>query len=232
MEDIFSLILSEIRTILEELISTLSMVVPRILLASMVLVIGWLVGRLLGRLVALVVKHGGIESTFAETGIGKGLAKAGLTFSEIFDLLTRATVYILAIGLAIRTLGFEEAVTAAQSIIILVGQIVAGGAIFLVGLLVVEKMMDIVERIVEKQNAEARIITLTVHALLIILVIFAALSQLDPRLNPATTFFTAFAWGLGAGLGVATVIMLLLAFREEVEKVLSRIREMSARREV
>ncbi|RLE70834.1 MAG: hypothetical protein DRJ43_01150 [Thermoprotei archaeon] len=225
VEEFIRLLMSEFKRVILEFIAALAQTVPRLLLASVVLVVGWLLGRMAGRLVALLLKYSGVEKAFADTSVGRGLRKSGLSISELFNLLTRFSIYILSLGIAIRTLGFEEAVAAAQNLLRLVGQVVSSGVIFIVGLLVVEKVMAIIRRIVAEEGVEARVMTLAVHALLVLLVVFAAISQLDPTLNPASTFFNAFAWGLGLGMGVAVVVLTLIAFREDVEKLVSRLKE-------
>ena len=224
MPDIISLIASELESVLSEFLLALALVLPKVLVACLTLVIGWLLGRLVGKAVALIVRYGGIESAISETVIGRSLRKAGYTVSGLVDLIARVAIYLFSLGLAIRTLGYEEALIAAQKILTLVGQVISGALMLLIGVAVVEKVVEVAGK-VAGEGLRARMAVTALHAALLAVVVFASLSQMGVDVTPAITFLNAVAWGLGLGLGGGLALLLIVTYREDLEKLLRALRE-------
>ena len=77
MNDIASMILEELKTLMQEYASILAYMLPRMLGATLVLLIGWILGRILGKVVQAVMKLSKVDDAVSETPMGKRLKEIG-----------------------------------------------------------------------------------------------------------------------------------------------------------
>ncbi|RLE81300.1 MAG: hypothetical protein DRJ51_04110 [Thermoprotei archaeon] len=223
MPDIISLILLELQRLIEEYIAILAYVLPRMLAATLVIVIGWILGRVLGKVVYFILRVGKIDEAISETPVGKRLKEAGYSLSRLLDLVTRIAVYLFSIGVAIKVIGFPEAIQTAQSLIILVGQLISGTAVLVVGVFIVEKTIELAEKIVGEETPFMKLALSAAHVTLLGMVFLAALSQMGVDLSPLASLFSAIAWGVGIGIGLTIVILCVATFREPLYELLKML---------
>jgi len=216
VQDFIEAILSNLRAVADEYLNALTYILPRAVGMVFVLVLGWLLGRLLGKAVAAVVKLSKADDALRGTPLGTHLDRAGYSLSMLMDLLTRMAVYLFSVAVAIRVLKVPEALALAQTLFDVVGRIVVGAAVFAVGLLVTEKLFEVLTRILASQGERVSLALNLVHALFISLVIAAAFSAAGVDLTPLAQFISALAQGVGVGLGVALVLVALAVYRKEL----------------
>lgn len=219
------------RYVLDEYAAALAYILPRSLAMVITLILGWVIGRLLGKVAAAIVKLGKVDEAMMGTPLGAQLSKAGYTLSTFVDLVTRVTVYVLSVALAIRVLRLPEAEVIAQSLFNVVGRIVAGTLVLIVGLLIVEKIFEFVGRIFKPTSIGASLTVTIVHGISIILVVTAALSSAGVDLTPITYVVVAFAQGAGIGLGIAVVLVVIMLYRNEILKLIAPSRSRSLTQE-
>lgn len=224
-------IASNLRAVVEEYVAAFAYILPRTLGMIFVLVLGWLLGRLLGKAVAAVVRLSKADDMLRGTPIGAYLAKAGYSLSALMDLVTRITIYLISLAVAVRVLRVPEALALAQSLFEVVGRIVVGTAVFVIGLLIVERIIEITGKILVGEGRRASLMLNAFHALLALLVIAAAFSAAEVNLTPLTSFLVAFAQGVGIGLGLATVVVVIAVFRENLLELAKGLGELAAQRE-
>jgi len=223
--DIIESILKEFENLMNEYATALAYILPRSVAAVLVLVIGWLVGRLLGKLVAATIRLSKAEDAFKGTPFGAYLSKAGFSFSSFIDTLVRAIVYVFTVALAVRALKMPEAEAVAQALFSIVGRVAAGVLVLVVGVLLVEKMFEILGR-VPLDGAMARLAVSTVHAVSLLLVVAAALAAAGVDLSPLASVALAIAQGVGIGLGFSIVLVALALYWEELSKLLNSLRRL------
>ena len=224
IEKLLSIFLEELNKVLSEFLYTLAQITPRIIVASIVIAIGWILGRFFGRFISYIIRGTGVEKSFENTQIGKRLSKAGYSLSYFFDLIARYSLYLLSIALAIKVLGYTEAVYVAQRTFDLVNQLIISASILLVGIIVVEKIMSIVYSVTEGENIRQRIILEAIHLFLLGTVLVITLIQLNVDLRPLVTFMNSLALGAGIGIGLAAVFLIFLIYKDEVLKSAQGIR--------
>jgi len=224
--DFIEVILSNLRAVADEYLNAFTYILPRAIGMVFVLVLGWLLGRLLGKAVAVVVKLSRADDALRGTPLGAYLDKAGYNLSTLMDLLTRIAVYLFSIAVAVRILKVPEALALAQSLFDVVGRVVVGAAVFTVGLLIVEKVFDVAAKILVGEGGRTPLALNLVHALLALLVVAAAFSAAGIDLTPLAQFVSAFAQGVGIGLGVALVLVVLAVFREELLELAKSLRQL------
>ena len=218
IEKLLNIFLEELNKVLSEFLYTLAQITPRIIVASIVVAIGWVLGRFFGRFISYIIRGAGVEKSFENTQIGKRLSKAGYSLSYFFDMVARFSLYLLSIALAIKVLGYTEAVSVAQRTLDLVNQLVISAFILLIGIIVVEKIMSIVYSITEGESLRERIILEAIHLFLLGTVLVITLIQLNVDLHPLITFINSLALGAGIGIGLAAVFLVFLIYKDEVLK--------------
>lgn len=207
---------------------TLMTYIPSILGALIVLVIGWIVGRLLGRAVRIIldkiadqhmVKEGADLAT-----IGGSIKNAGITVGYIGDVFTRLIVYLIAILAAVDILHMDYMSALMTTIIEYIPHVVAFVIILTAGFLLADYFIDFLARYYAKQDVEFITPVLFILRIFLYFVItILALSQLLLDLTIIYTFVTPIAWGIGLGLGAAIAIIVGFGLRNRSEAIMDRI---------
>ena len=209
---------------------TLMTYVPSILGALIVLLLGWIVGRLLGRAVHIIldkIAEQHIVEEGAEIASIRGSVKnAGITVGYIGDLFVRLIVYLVAILAAVDILHMEYMSALMSAVIEYIPHVVAFVIILTAGFLLANYFIDFLSRYYAKQDIE--LITPVLFLLRIFLyfvITILALSQLLLDLTIIYTFVTPVAWGIGLGLGAAIAIIVGFGLKNRSESIMDRILE-------
>lgn len=228
MPDLLEAVLKNLEALLDEYTAAVVYILPRSLAMILTLVVGWLLGRLLGKAAAAIVRLGKADDALKGTPLGAYLSKAGYTLSAFTNLVTRATVYVFSTALAVRVLRIPEAEAVAQSLFSVVGRIAVGVLVLIVGILIVEKIFEFINRVFSSGAPVAAAVNI-VHAISILLVITAALSAAGVDLTPLVSIALAFAQGAGIGFGIAIVLFAVAVYWEELSRLLVSLRREVAR---
>jgi hypothetical protein len=207
---------------------TLMTYIPSILGALIVLVIGWIVGRLLGRAVRIIldkiadqhmVKEGADLAT-----IGGSIKNAGITVGYIGDVFTRLIVYLVAILAAVDILHMDYMSALMTTIIEYIPHVVAFVIILTAGFLLADYFIDFLARYYAKQDVEfITPVLFIIRIFLYFVIAILALSQLLLDLTIIYTFVTPVAWGIGLGLGAAIAIIVGFGLKNRSEAIMDRI---------
>lgn len=224
MPDPIEAILSSLRALADEYFAALAYILPRSLAMILALVFGWLLGRLIGKLVATLVRFSKADEALKGTPLGEYLGKAGYTLSSLLDLVARATVYALSTAIAIKVLRIPEAEAVAHTMFVVIGRIVGGTLVLIAGLLIVEKIFDIVDRIFVDVNITTKILINVTHGFVMFLVVVAALSAAGVDLSPLADIIAALAQGIGFGAGAVLVLIAVALYWEDLSKILYSLR--------
>jgi len=87
-----------------DFLSDVTAALPVIVAALIVLIIGYVVAKFLGRAVNRVIEKMGLEKTFDETDTGKAFRKTGMDLSSFVGGITTAFVIVISVVLAIQIL--------------------------------------------------------------------------------------------------------------------------------
>ncbi|WP_254532469.1 mechanosensitive ion channel family protein [Natrinema gelatinilyticum] len=181
---------------------------PRLLGALIILVIGWIVGRLAGRVVRRIADSIELDRMVLETPLGRILGGTEQAVSGAFGKLAKWFVYGLALlaaanALAIATL--SEWVSTAVSYL---PAFVAGLLVIVLGFVVADFIGDAIERTrAATQTAYTSWFATGARVFLYFTAIVIGLDTMGIDVGILYVFARALAWGLGAavaiGVGVA-----------------------------
>jgi small-conductance mechanosensitive channel len=209
--------------------------VPSILGALIVLIIGWIVGRLLGKAVRIILDKIGEQHLVKEgadlASVRGSVKNAGITVGYIGDLFTRIIVYLIAILAAVDILNMEYLSKLMTTIIEYIPHVVAFVIILTVGFLLADYFIDFLDRYYANQDVQMISPVLFILRIFLYFVIAVlALSQLLLDLTIIYTFVTPIAWGIGLGLGAAIAIIVGFGLKNRSEAIMDKIMESIAKK--
>ncbi len=199
---------------------------PNLLAAIIILIIGWIVGRLLGRGVAALLDRLGIDDALAKTSIGKAIERqyggAGTRgIVEFFDILVRWFIYLIAILAAANALNLAFLTGLVGQIVAYLPNIAIFVILLIVGFILIDWFADLLRHIgaVQRISMMGPIIT-AIQAFLYFVLVILALQQLMIDLTIIYIFITPIAWGVGLGLGAAIAIIVGFGLRDRAPQMM------------
>jgi hypothetical protein len=199
--------------------STLVGYVPRITGAVIILLVGWALGRLLGKGVSRLIQRFGLADGLARTVVGRALAQSGLTSARFIELLLRWFVYLVAILGAVDLLQIPALTAFVGSVIQYLPNLIAGILILFFGLLVVDFLGDAVAAVGKEAKIQlVPFVSLGVKILLYLTVITIALNMMKIDVTILNEFAKAMAWGLAIGIAIALGIAFGWGLKDHVAK--------------
>lgn len=214
--------------LIDQWYTTIMTYVPSILGAIVVLLIGWIVGRLLGKAVRIVldkISEQHIVEQIADQGSFSGSVKsAGITVGYIGDIAVRIFVYLIAILAAVDILNMDYMSRLMTVIVEYIPHVVAFIIILVVGLLLADYFIDFLTRYYAKQDIQLiSPFLFLLRIFLYFVIVVLALSQLMLDLTIIYTFVTPIAWGIGLGLGAAIAIIVGFGLRNRSEAIMDKV---------
>jgi hypothetical protein len=197
-------------------------ILPYLVGAIIVLLIGWVVGRILGKVVRIFFEKSGIDAYVLGSPIGGSFKKAGITLGYIGDLIVRVFVYLLAIMVAADILNIEALTRFIERAVSYVPNIIVFGIILLIGFILIDYLSTMLEKLYG-QLALFSLVNIALRLFLYFVVIILALSQLELDLTIIYTFVTPIAWGIGIGVGAGIAILLGFGFKERAPQMVDQI---------
>jgi small-conductance mechanosensitive channel len=208
--------------------ATIMAYVPTILAALVVLLIGWIVGRLLGKAVRILLDKISEQHLVEKVADGASFAgsvkNAGMTVGYIGDIAVRIFVYLIAILAAVDILNMDYMSKLMTTIVEYIPHVVAFVIILIVGFLLSDYFIDFLAKYYAKQ--EIQLITPVLFLLRIFMyfvIVVLALSQLMLDLTIIYTFVTPIAWGIGLGLGAAIAIIVGFGLKNRSEAIMDKV---------
>jgi len=178
--------------------------VPNIGAAIVILFIGWVAGRIFGRIVSKFLDRIGVDDALRKTAAGRAVERSGISLVRLFDLIARWFVYLIAIYGAVLVLNISQLAVLFEALVTYLPNLAAGIAILVGGIILADFFADYIRSL----SAEAKIeygdvIALVVRIFLYFVVVTMALAQMKIEVQLLYIFATALAWGLAIGISVA-----------------------------
>lgn len=179
--------------ILDDLVDFL----PKFLAALGILIIGWIVARIIQRVVVSILKRLRFDELVDKAGLGAGLARSGYPDSGV--LLAKILYYVvllIALQLAINVFGESQVQEALNGLIELLPKIVVALIIVVITGWVANVVRALVAPAVNHLGARVLIVNAVVATIWLIGV-FAAIDQIGVAENVVQTLFQVVVGSLG-----------------------------------
>jgi len=192
---------------------------PALFGAVVVLVIGWIAGKALGRALSEVLDRVGVDDALRKTVIGKAMERSGMRIVRFFDLLIRWFVYLIAILAAVNILNITVLSNFMSSLVQYLPSFIAGIFIIILGFIAADFLGDSLKAV--GREAELEFSSIAGDALklfLYFIVIVVGLSVMKIDVQILYIFANAAAWGTALGVGAAIAIAFGWGFKDYVAK--------------
>jgi hypothetical protein len=183
---------------------------PSLLVALIVLVVGWFIAGSLGRLIARGLRAVGLERAVERSGIGRFIEQSGSrwTMSEIFAALIKWSIFLIFIQAAASLLGMAQITAIINSVILFIPKLIVALAIIVIGSLIARLVAGLVRgSLAEMEVGGAGLFAKLAQYAIIGFAIVAAFNQIGVAQTVVNTLMigligsVALAIGLAFGLG-------------------------------
>lgn len=185
--------------------------IPQILGALVILVIGWIIAGILGKLVAKLLDKAGADRLTQRAGIDSFLQRAGVrnaSAGKVVGFLVTWWIRLIVLEVAIPALGISAITTTLDKIVAYIPSLFAALIIVLIGAFLAKLAGEAVRGIAQGAGfSNAATLGTVVQGIVLVLVLVAALQQvhiaetLVNELLLAVLVAAALAAGLAFGLG-------------------------------
>jgi small-conductance mechanosensitive channel len=200
-------------------IARIGEILPKIAGAAIILIIGWIAGRLIGNWSARILDRAGLDDALRKTAIGKALEKTRIRIAGFFELVIRWFVYLIAALAAADVLQISTLSRFIDSIVEYLPNFVGGIFIILIGFIIADFVGDALIAVSKEGNIEyGAVFGNALKVFLYFVVIVIGLSTMKIDVQILNVFATALAWGCAVGVGVGLGIAIGLGFKDVVAK--------------
>jgi Mechanosensitive ion channel, conserved TM helix len=209
---------------LEQMVYSMIAYLPKIIGALIILFIGWVVGRILGKVISRFLDKVGVDDALAKTSLGKAIERTGTGIVAFFDLVVRWFVYLIALLAAANVLGLAFLTDLMHDIVVYLPHVLMFLIILIAGFIVVDFFADIAGAWAKTQDIEfLDIIILGMRVFFYFIVGMLALSQLLIDLTIIYTFVTPIAWGVGLGVGAGIAGLLIFGLKDRAPGIMDNL---------
>jgi len=205
-----------------EQVAVIFSILPYLIGAIIVLLIGWIIGRVLGKVVRIIFDRSGIDAFVLSSPFGGSFQKAGVTLGYIGDIIVRIFVYLLAIMVAANILMIQSLTDFIGKVVAYIPNIVIFGIILFVGFILIDYLSTMLQKLYG-ELAFFRLVNLGLRLFLYLVVIILALSQLGIDLTIIYIFVTPIAWGIGIGAGAAVAVLLVFGLKDRAPQLVDQV---------
>ncbi|MGC9153241.1 MAG: mechanosensitive ion channel family protein [Vulcanisaeta sp.] len=202
-----------------------------VLAAVVIMIVGYVVGRLVEILIKKIAYTTGLDAFFRKTSIGRALLRSGYTAGDFLGLFVKWVIYIAAIFYALLELSYASPNLAflydtSRSVLSYLPDLVSGVIILIIGLIMVDWISDYFKRSYPANDQYSQTLLNFVgdafRFILYYMVITIALSVMKVNVTILYIFAQGLAWAVAIGLGVAIGLVLAVPLREPLRRFLER----------
>ncbi len=199
--------------------SRLSVFAPRLILALIVLIVGWLIALIIGNIVATIVHAVGFDTLARRIGLTRLLDSAGIEkgISAIVGQLVTWILVLVVFMAAAEVLGIDSVQAFLNAILSYIPQVIGASAALLIGLVLANFLGDVVRHATQAAGLEhTNSLAVITRNAVVVFTLIAVLAQL----GVASNIMTAILYGLIAMLTIAGGLAFGLGGQGSAKRVL------------
>ncbi|WP_049925071.1 mechanosensitive ion channel family protein [Halopiger goleimassiliensis] len=190
---------------------------PRLIGALVILLIGWVLGRVAAGIVARITDRVELDRMVLETPLGRMLGGTESAVSNAFGTLTKWFVYAVAILAASNVLAIPALSEWIATAVTYLPLLIAGIGVIVLGFVVADFIGDVIERTqAATQTAFTGAFANGVRIFLYFTAIVIGLDTMGIDVGILYVFARALAWGLAAAVAIGVGVSFGLGGREYV----------------
>jgi small-conductance mechanosensitive channel len=196
---------------------------PQLVGALLVLLVGWILGRLVYRAVSRVVDRVELDRYVMKTPLGRVLGGSERAVSRSFGKLGAWFVYALALLAAANVLAIDLLSEWIATAVSYLPAFIAGALIIVVGFVLADFLADVIARTESiTDTGYTDVFADGMRVFLYFIAVVIGLDTIDVDVQILYTFATAAAWGLAAGIALALGIAFGWGGRDYVSQNIDR----------
>ncbi len=209
----------QLEGVIKSILDAIVQLAPRILGALAILVVGWIVGKLLGRVTTILLKKIKIDDAFKESLFNRVITHYGLTVSTFMGTLIKWVIYIMAIFASLDLLGITALRELTTMVINYLPSLVGGIIVFLIGVTIIEFIVKVFEESIASAKVPYRLLIVSMgRVLLYFMLIIITLSIMRIDVSILYSFANALFWGISIGVCVGLGIAIGFGMKDYVAK--------------
>jgi len=204
-----------------QLLESFTSYAPRILLAFIILMVGWVIGRVIGALIGRAVARLGADSGFRRTSVGRAILRAGFTASDFSKTVAKWIVYIVAILIALESLAIPSISQAVEMFLTYVPDFVGALAIFIIGLILSDWAGESIKKSFALDQSQSPYLSMIgdgAKVILYFITLTIVLSQLRVDVTIIYIIAQAFAWSVAIAVGVASGLVAGWVLKDRIKE--------------
>lgn len=184
--------------------------VPKLMIAFIIVIFGWIVGAILGRFVAQIIRSMRVDNVLKTAGAEDTLAKAGfgLNSGRFVGALVKWFIIVIFLVAAFDVLGLSEVNEFLRSVLVFLPRVIVAVLILLAGVVIAESMQKIIVGGAKAAGIRtAPFLGAVAKWIIIVFAILIAMDQIEILKGFSQILFTGvvammtIAGGLAFGLG-------------------------------
>ncbi len=150
-----------------------------ILLVIIILVGGFVIGKAIGRIIAIILRKSGVINFLKGSKSKARTRETSFTIITFIEVVIRWTIYLVAIGQAINILGLEELNKVTSDVVTYLPNVVAALLIMVIGFVVADRVTDAVEDFFrESKLPQSSLVSTFIQYFIYIVALIMALAQM------------------------------------------------------
>jgi hypothetical protein len=189
--------------ILSELVRILSVYLPLVVYAIIILVLGWIMSHLVGFLIRSVVGKMGLEASFRKTSVGRSILRTGYTPSSFFVLLGKGVIYLIAVISALQILSIPLITNMVQVLIDYLPNLLGGIIILIVGFISADWIGESIDKGGSSLTVTSSLFGGVIRIFLYFIIITISLVEMKIDITILYIFAQALSWSIAIAIGLA-----------------------------
>ena len=165
---------------LTQVLEELNEILPRVLKFAIILIIAYVVGKILAKVVAVILRKLEFERLTRKSEAERIAKRFGTSLIGLIEFVTRWTIYLIGLQVALETAGLEFMNLIMQRVVSYMPNLILALLIFVIGILVAEKLGNLVQGMAEDERVPrfwllGNLVRYTIYLVVVVM----ALSQLQ-----------------------------------------------------
>ncbi len=131
--------------------------IPVLIAVILLIIIGWIAGRALGKIGAAILDKVGLDDLINRTSIGRMIERTEFTVVQLFDAAIRWFVYLIFAVIIIDLLQIQVVAAFITSIILYIPLILSALVVLIIGLLLVDFLAGLVKNVLIATGIDERL---------------------------------------------------------------------------
>jgi len=189
--------------------------IPRIIAAGIILLIGYIIGRAVGWVISKILEKMNLEDTISKTGVGQAVSRSGWSMSRIISTAAKWFIYIFFITAAVDALQFTSLSQALQSIWLWIPNLIAFIIIIVIGSIIADFVGNWAQKELPARGVPGgRAIGLGAKGILYAIVFITAITQLQIGAGILNMVIAALVWGMAGAIAIGLGVGLAYALKD------------------